>query len=158
MLLEHELPCVVSDIASCLAGCLHPIERIDFEVGTTSQHLFFSLKAEGFDVVCMEARQVNAALSAMRNKTNKNDARGIAQVLRTGWFSRVHKSSHAALGARALLSTRIFAFRVRVSGRRTEWHSESSCNLKQPSIALPPLRYTAFVGVGPAPAWSERGA
>jgi hypothetical protein len=36
----------------------------------------------------MEAFQVNAALSAMRNKTDKNDARGIAHVLRTGWFSR----------------------------------------------------------------------
>lgn len=55
-----------------------------------SQHLFHGLKAEGFDIVCMEARQVNAALSAMRNKTDKNDARGIAQVLRTGWFSPVH--------------------------------------------------------------------
>ena len=49
-----------------------------------SQHLFFGLTAEGFDVVCMEARQVSAALSAMRNKTDKTDARGIAQILRTG--------------------------------------------------------------------------
>lgn len=54
----------------------------------------------------MEARQVNAALSAMRNKTDKNDARGIAQVLRTGWFSPVHMKSREAHGQRALLSTR----------------------------------------------------
>lgn len=60
------------------------------------QRLFFGLKAESFDVVCMEARQVNAALSAMRNKTDKNDARGIAQVLRTGWFSPVHTPHNAA--------------------------------------------------------------
>jgi transposase len=71
-----------------------------------SQHLFYGLKAEGFDVVCMKARQVNAALSAMRNKTDKNDARGIAQVLRTGWFSPVHMKSREAHGVRALLSTR----------------------------------------------------
>jgi transposase len=71
-----------------------------------SQYLFHGLKAEGFDVVCMEARQVNAALSAMRNKTDKNDARGIAQVLRTGWFSPVHMKSREAHGVRALLSTR----------------------------------------------------
>jgi len=71
-----------------------------------SQHLFFGLQAEGFDAVCMEARQVNAALSAMRNKTDKNDARGIAQVLRTGWFSPVHMKSREAHGVRALLSTR----------------------------------------------------
>jgi transposase len=106
MLFERELPCEIKDIAECVAGFPHPIERIGFEAGTMSQHLFFGLKAEGFDVVCMEARQVNAALSAMRNKTDKNDARGIAQVLRTGWFSPVHMKSREAHGVRALLSTR----------------------------------------------------
>ncbi|MEJ2019798.1 MAG: IS110 family transposase [Maritimibacter sp.] len=64
------------------------------------------VKAEGFDVVCVEARQVSAALSAMRNKTDRNDARGIAQILRTGWFSPVHVKSREAHGIRALLSTR----------------------------------------------------
>lgn len=71
-----------------------------------SQHLYFGLTTEGFDVACMEARQVNAALSAMRNKTDKNVARGITQVLRTGWFSPVHMKSREAHGVRALLSTR----------------------------------------------------
>lgn len=71
-----------------------------------SQHLYFGLRDRGFDVVCMEARQVNAALSAMRNKTDRNDARGIAQVLRTGWFSPVHMKSRESHGVRALLSTR----------------------------------------------------
>ncbi len=66
--LERDLACEVDDIAECLAGFPHPIERIGFEAGTMSQHLFFGLTGEGFDVVCMEARQVNAALSAMRNK------------------------------------------------------------------------------------------
>jgi len=45
----------------------HPVEQVGLEAGAMSQHLFFGLSAEGFDVVCMEARQVNAALSAMRN-------------------------------------------------------------------------------------------
>lgn len=54
----------------------------------------------------MEARQVSAALSAMRNKTDKNDARGIAQILRTGWFSPVHMKSREAHNVRALLSCR----------------------------------------------------
>jgi transposase len=106
VLFERELPCEVSDIAECLAGFPHPIERVGFEAGAMSQHLFFGLTAEGFDVVCMEARQVSAALSAMRNKTDKTDARGIAQILRTGWFSPVHMKSREAHGLRALLSTR----------------------------------------------------
>ena len=49
---------------------------------------------------------MNATLSAMRNKTDRNDARGIVQVLRTGWFSPVHMKSRGAHGVRALLSTR----------------------------------------------------
>jgi len=106
VLFERELPCEVIDIAECLAGFPHPIVRVGFEAGTMSQHLFYGLKDKGFDVVCMEARQVNAALSAMRNKTDKNDARGIAQILRTGWFSPVHMKSREAHGVRALLSTR----------------------------------------------------
>ncbi len=82
MLFECELPCEADDIADCLSGLSYGIERVGFEAGTMSQHLYFGLTAKGFDVVCMEARQVNVALSAMRNKTDKNDARGIAQVLR----------------------------------------------------------------------------
>lgn len=106
VLFERELPCEVGDIAECLLEFPHPIERVGFEAGSMSQHLFFGLTAEGFDVVCMEARQVSAALSAMRNKTDKTDARGIAQILRTGWFSPVHMKSREAHGLRALLSTR----------------------------------------------------
>jgi transposase len=96
--LERELPCEVKDIATCLKMFGHPVERVGFEAGALSQHLFFGLQAEGFDIVCMEARQVNAALSAMRNKTDKNDAKGIAQILRTGWFSPVHMKSCEAHG------------------------------------------------------------
>jgi hypothetical protein len=65
VLLERELPCEVSDITECLASFPHPIERLGFEAGTLSQHLVFGLTAEGFDVVCIEERMVNVALSAM---------------------------------------------------------------------------------------------
>lgn len=79
VMLERELPCEVDDIAACLTAFPYSIDRIGFEAGTMSQHLFFGLTGAGFDAVCMEARQVNAALSAMRNKTDRNDARGIAR-------------------------------------------------------------------------------
>ena len=57
-------------------------------------------------MICMEARQVSAALSAMRNKTDKNDARGIAQILRSGWYSRAHVKSLDSHLTRALLTSR----------------------------------------------------
>ncbi len=104
--LERELPCEVDDIASCLESFGRPIARIGFEAGTLSQHLFFGVQGKSFNLTCMEARQVSAALSAMRNKTDKTDTKGIAQILRTGWFSPVHMKSREAHGLRALLSTR----------------------------------------------------
>jgi transposase len=54
----------------------------------------------------MEARQVKGALSAMRNKTDKHDARGIAQILRSGWYSQVHVKSMQSHHIRMLLSSR----------------------------------------------------
>lgn len=48
----------------------------------------------------------SAALSAMRNKTDKHDARGIAQILRSGWYTRVHVKSVESHHLRALLTSR----------------------------------------------------
>ena len=49
--LERELPCEVEDIAACLGMFGRPVERVGFEAGALSQHLFFGLQAEGFDIV-----------------------------------------------------------------------------------------------------------
>ncbi|MFO8127738.1 hypothetical protein [Yoonia sp.] len=52
VMLEMELPCEVGDIADYLNSFGHPIERIGFEAGTLSQHLFYGLTSEGFDGSC----------------------------------------------------------------------------------------------------------
>lgn len=103
---ERSVACEIDAISGCLSDLPANGLRIGFEAGAMSQHLFFGLRAAGFNVVCMEARQVNAALSAMRNKTDKTDAKGIANVLRSGWFNPVHMKSREAHAARALLSSR----------------------------------------------------
>jgi len=84
-------------------------------------------------VVCLEARQVNAALSAMRNKTDRNDARGIAQILRTGWYARVHVKSRASHYTRALLSSR-----KAVLGKCIDLENEVRGLFKIFGIKLPP--------------------
>lgn len=104
--LERSVPSEVPDLVRCLRGFGEPIGQVGLEAGTLTQHLTYGLTEAGYDVVCMEARQVNAALSAMRNKTDKNDARGIAQILRSGWYSRVHVKSVASHHTRALLTSR----------------------------------------------------
>jgi transposase len=103
---ERSVPSEVPDLIRCLQEFGEPIHQVGLEAGTLTQHLTYGLVEAGFDVVCMEARQVNAALSAMRNKTDKHDARGIAQILRSGWYSRVHVKSIESHHTRALLTSR----------------------------------------------------
>lgn len=106
IVLERALDCDASQVADCLRALGKPIKMIGFEAGTMSQHLYHGLRAEGFNVACMEARQVSAALSAMRNKTDKNDARGIAQLVRSGWYNPVHMKGRTSHLERALLASR----------------------------------------------------
>lgn len=103
---EAKLASEVEDIVAYLNDLDLDIVSIGLEAGTLTQYLTYGLQSASYEVVCMEARQVKAALSAMRNKTDKNDARGIAQVLRSGWYSRVHVKSLASHQVRALLSSR----------------------------------------------------
>ena len=103
---EAKLPSEVEDIVTWLQDLDHPISAVGLEAGTLTQYLTYGLQAAGYEAVCMEAWQVKAALSAMRNKTDKKDARGIAQLLRTGWYSRVHVKSMESHRVRALLSSR----------------------------------------------------
>ena len=71
-----------------------------------TQYLTYGLQAAGFEVICLEARQVAATLAAMRNKTDRNDARGLAQILRSGWYRRVHVKSIESHQVRALSVSR----------------------------------------------------
>jgi transposase len=79
------------------------VTRIGLEAGPLSQWLHAGLAAAGFEAVLLETRHVKAALSAMVVKTDRKDARGIAQLLRMGWYRPVHRKSPAAQEVRALL-------------------------------------------------------
>src|SRR5258708_18477435 len=87
-------------------GLATGVARIGLEAGPLAQWLYGGLAAAGFEVVVLETRHVKAALSAMVIKTDRKDARGIAQLLRMGWFRPVHAKSPAAQEVRALLVAR----------------------------------------------------
>ncbi len=89
-----------------LRGLALPLARLGLEAGPLSQWLYTGLAAAGFEVVLLETRHVKAALSAMVVKTDRKDARGIAQLLRMGWFRPVHCKSPPAQEIRALLVAR----------------------------------------------------
>jgi transposase len=82
------------------------IGRVGLEAGPLSQWLRAGLVAAGFDTVLLETRHVKAALSAMTVKTDRRDARGIAQLLRLGWYRPVHAKSASAQEVRSLLTAR----------------------------------------------------
>ena len=89
-----------------LKGLGLPLARVGLEAGPLSQWLCAGLVGAGFEAVLLETRHVKAALSAMVVKTDRKDARGIAQLLRMGWFRPVHCKSPPSQEVRALLVAR----------------------------------------------------
>ena len=93
-------------LVSFLQGLGFPVQRIGLEAGPLSQWLHAGLARAGFETVLLETRHVKAALSAMTVKTDRKDARGLAQLLRMGWFRPVHAKSIGSQEMRALLVAR----------------------------------------------------
>ena len=82
------------------------LERIGLEAGPLSQWLHAAMRTAGLAVELLETRHVRDAFRAMPVKNDRNDARGIAQLMRLGWFRPVHCKSMAAQEVRALLTAR----------------------------------------------------
>jgi transposase len=82
------------------------VARIGLEAGPLSQWLYAALRDGGLAVELLETRHVRDAFKAMPVKTDRNDARGIAQLMRLGWFRPVHCKSLVAQETRAVLTAR----------------------------------------------------
>jgi transposase len=87
-------------------ACGMRMERVGLEACSLSAWLHAALTEAGLPAICIEARQAKAAMGAMPNKTDRNDARGIAQIMRTGWYRAVHVKSPSCRSWRALLTAR----------------------------------------------------
>lgn len=88
-------------------------ERVGLETGPTSTWLWHELRAAGIPVICIDARHAEAALSMRINKTDRNDAVGLAQLMRVGWYREVQVKRLAAHGDGALLASRALLVRQR---------------------------------------------
>jgi len=120
--LEHSSVCVVEAtgrivreakvesepeaLISWFASLNLDLARIGLEAGPLSQWLFAAMQQGGLAVELLETRHVRDAFKAMPVKTDRNDARGIAQLMRLGWFRPVHCKSLAAQEVRAVLTAR----------------------------------------------------
>ena len=98
----------VTTCPDVIAAALEPfaLTRAGLETGPLSVWLWNGLMARGVPIVCMDARHANAALRMMPAKTDRNDAVGLAQIVRTGWCKSVHVKSASSHEVRALLATR----------------------------------------------------
>ena len=103
---ENKVAAEVDVIVASLRRFSVEIRQVGIEAGTLTQYLTYGLQKAGFEVICLEARQTAATLAAMRNKTDRNDARGLAQILRSGWYRTVHVKSLESHQVRALLASR----------------------------------------------------
>src|SRR5216684_8805533 len=93
-------------IVSVLVEDALTIERIGLEAGPLSQWLYSGLAEAGLAVTCVETRHMKAALSAQLNKSDRNDARGIAHMMRVGLYRPVHVKTLASQKRRMLLTSR----------------------------------------------------
>src|SRR5499427_1830238 len=93
-------------LLAVLLNASHRFKRIGLEAGPLSQWLFSALAEAGLPVICVETRHMRAVLKAQINKTDRNDARGIAQMMRVGLYRPVHVKTLRSQKLRMLLTHR----------------------------------------------------
>jgi transposase len=115
------------------------VERIALETGPLATWHWHALKEARLPVVCLHARHAKAALSLQLNKTDTNDAHGLAQLVRSGWYREVAVKSLESHRLRAALTAR-----ARLVTVRTALYNQLRGTLKTFGVLLKPGRGTAF--------------
>ena len=101
-------------------------ERIGFETGAMSSWLWHELRRVDLPVVCIDARHAKAALSVRMNKSDQNDARGLAELVRVGWFREVKVKSEESQRIRSILvaRSRLVSIRRDIENQVRSMHKE----------------------------------
>ena len=87
--------------------------RIGIETGPTTTWLWTELTRLGLPVICIDARHAKAVLKMQINKSDRNDAAGIARIMQTGWFKEVRVKDLDSHSVRALLSSRALLVKIK---------------------------------------------
>lgn len=106
VLFEGKAPSDPGGLARVIRKRAPAAERIGFETGAMSSWLWHELKRIDLPVVCVDARHAHAVLSVRMNKSDPNDARGLAELIRVGWYREVRVKSGACQATRSLLVAR----------------------------------------------------
>ena len=89
-----------------LTNTIYRFKRVGLEAGPLSQWLYSVLAEAGLPVICVETRHMRAMLKVQINKTDRNDARGVAQMMRVGLYRPVHVKTLRSQKLRMLLTHR----------------------------------------------------
>jgi transposase len=87
--------------------------RVGLETGPTATWLWTELKRLGLSVICVDARHARAVLKMQINKSDRNDAAGIARIMQTGWFKEVRVKDIDSHAIRALLASRALLVKIK---------------------------------------------
>lgn len=93
-------------LISWLRSAGFAFQRIGLEAGQCSSWLHKGLSQSGLPVICVETRHAKSVMQAQNVKTDRNDARALAQMMRTGWFKAVHIKTEDSQKLRALMGSR----------------------------------------------------
>ncbi|MEH2582444.1 transposase [Nitrobacteraceae bacterium AZCC 2161] len=106
--------------------------RIGFETGAMASWLWHELRRVDLPVVCIDARHAHAALSVRMNKSDQNDARGLAELVRVGWYREVKVKSEESQKVRAILVAR-----SRLVGIRRDIENQVRSMIKEYGLLFP---------------------
>ena len=107
---------VISDpaaVAAFIKAKADGAKRIGLETGPTTTWLWHELRALGLPVICIDARHAKAALSMQINKSDRNDAVGLARIMQVGWYKEVQVKSLPCHEVRAVLNSRAHLVKIK---------------------------------------------
>jgi transposase len=115
--------------------------RIGLETGPTATWLWTDLKRLGLPVICIDARHAKAVLKMQINKSDRNDAAGIARIMQTGWFKAVCVKDLDSHSVRALLASRALLVKI-----KRDLENQVRGLLKNLGLVIGRAKFNAHVG------------
>jgi transposase len=115
--------------------------RIGLETGPTATWLWTDLKRLGLPVICIDARHAKAVLKMKINKSDRNDAAGIARIMQTGWFKAVCVKDLDSHSVRALLASRALLVKI-----KRDLENQVRGLLKNLGLVIGRAKFNAHVG------------
>src|SRR5262245_15353347 len=100
-------------IAAFIKSHAPHVTRIGLETGATSPWLWTELNKLGLAVMCIDARHAKAALKMQINKSDRNDAVGIARIMQCGWYKEVRVKDLDSHAIKALLVSRALLVKIK---------------------------------------------